>query len=102
MNQGKQIDLLRKNMTPSLLDTKKGNELINAINALNSIEIIRKGTKDKIEYSENNVYLKLRAIPEEGGGGGNVDNFEEMDVLFCIDGEAKTKTILVKKEEAES
>jgi hypothetical protein len=101
MNQGKQIDLLRKNMTPSLLDTKKGNELINAINALNSIEIIRKGTKDEIEYSENNVYLKLRAMPE-GGGGGNVDDFEEMDVLFCIDGEAKTKTILVKKEAEES
>lgn len=100
MNQGKQIDLLRKNMTPSLLDTKKGNELINAINALNSIEIIRKGTKDEIEYSENNVYLKLRAMPE--GGGGNVDDFEEMDVLFCIDGEAKTKTILVKKEAEES
>lgn len=100
MNQGKQIDLLRKNMTPSLLDTKKGNELINAINALNSIEIIRKGTKDEIEYSENNVYLKLRAMSE--GGGGNVDDFEEMDVLFCIDGEAKTKTILVKKEAEES
>lgn len=99
MNQGKQIDILQKNMTPSLLDTEKGNELIKAINALNKITITRGGNTDSIEYSDNNVLLNLQEMTE-GGTGGNLDGYEEHNVLFCVNGSAQTKTILVKKEES--
>jgi hypothetical protein len=95
MNTGQEIKLLQKGQTPSLLNTKKGNELIEAVNALQKIEVQRKGDKDFISYSSNNVLLNLQQMPE---AGGNLEGYEEFTTFFCVNGEGVAKTILVKSE----
>ena len=94
MNQGEQIKQLVQGQTPSLVNTDKGNELINAINALQKIEVQRKGEKDFISYSSNNVLLNLQEIPE--GSAGTLDGYEEFSTFFCVNGQFQQKTILTK------
>ena len=93
MNQGEQIKELVQGQTPSLINADKGNEVIKAINALQKIEVQRKGETDFISYSSNNVLLNLKEMP---GAGGTLEGYEEFTTFFCVNGNASAKTILVK------
>lgn len=91
------IRKVQKGKTPTLLEAKKANELIDAINAIHNMEVVREGNIDKFEASSTNSILTLSAFPPSVGGG-NIDGFEELDgVYLCINGVAKQRTILVKK-----
>ena len=94
MNQGSEIERLVQGETPSLLDAEKGNEVIDAINPLQKIEIQRKGTSDFVSYSDNNVLINLQEMPEEGGG--DLTGFSEHQIYVCINGNASLRTILIK------
>jgi|13_taG_2_1085334.scaffolds.fasta_scaffold06333_2 hypothetical protein len=95
------IKKVQKGKSPTLLEAKKANELINVINALQNMEVKREGYIDKFEVSSNNSILTLSVFPQSQSGG-NLDGFEELDgVYLCINGVAKQRTILVKEEEEE-
>ena len=100
MSFGKQIKRLEKGQTPSLLDTDKGNEVIDSVNALQKIRIQRNGTRDFVSYSDNDILITLKDFPEadstESGQTTDFSGFSEMNVYFCVNGSVQLKTILVK------
>jgi len=92
------IRKVQKGKAPTLLNTEKANDVITAINALMNMQIER-GDYDKFEVSHNNSLLTLQTQPE-GQGSADFGDFEELDnVYLCINGEAKQRTILIKKED---
>ncbi len=84
------IKRLVKGQTPTLLEADKGNEIIDAINALSRLRF-RRGSKDAIYYSDNEIILQLK----EDTGGSDI-NATEFNMLVCVNGEAKLKTFYVK------
>ena len=101
MSFGNIIKRLEKGQTPSLLDTNKGNEVIDAVNALQQIRVQRNGTQDFVLYSDNDVLINIQDFPvnEEtttDSDATGLAGFSELDVYFCVNGSAQKKTILVK------
>lgn len=91
------IRKVQKGKTPTLLEANKANELIDAINAIHNMEVVREGNIDKFEASNTNSILTLSEFPQGGGGGGNLDGYEEVDSYVCINGVAELRSILVKE-----
>jgi hypothetical protein len=87
MSSGNKIDLLVKGQAPSLLDTNKGNEVINAINALQDIQISYGDSLPQPDETE--------AID---GSTGTIDTseFEEVTFYVAINGLPRRKTFFVK------
>ena len=50
------IGKLEKGKAPTLLQAKKGNELIQALNALGNIRI-EKGAKDEVHYGDDEIII---------------------------------------------
>lgn len=59
------IKPLVKGETPTLLETDKGNELINVINALQNMQVVR-GSSDNFQIGYNNAVLTILARDEDG------------------------------------
>lgn len=100
MSSGKKIDLLVKGQAPSLLDTNKGNEVINAINALQDIQISY-GESFNSYYGANGVKLTIPQPDETeaiDGSTGTIDTseFEEVTFYVAINGLPRRKTFFVK------
>ena len=81
------LDRLQKGQSPTLLDTEKGNELIDKVNALSSMKVVRGGS-DKFDVSSSNSVLTLQEMPEGIG--------EEIELWVCHNNEAKKLTFYVK------
>ena len=92
MSAGENIDLLVQGTTPSLVNTEKGNEVIQKLNSLLNIRL-EEGNENEISYSENNVVITLK---ETEGSQGELNGYSEMPVFLCVNGTAQLKTILVK------
>ncbi len=96
-SSGEKIANLIQGQTPSLIDTAKGNELINKINSLLNIRI-RESEDDDVEsqisYSANDVVITLRK--QEVSEGGSIEGFTEHETFICVNGFAQKKIILVK------
>ena len=101
MSSGQRIKRLVKGDTPSLLETEKGNELIDALNALQNIQI-RYGESFKASYGSNGVTLTIPK-PEEEEEESEIDltDVEELTLGVCIDGEVTERIFLVRPEEEE-
>ena len=67
MNQGEQINNVEKGRAPTLLHTELANKVINSLNALNNIKIIR-SSEDKVHYSSEDVLIELKETSEEQKG----------------------------------
>lgn len=93
MSSGNKIKPLVKGQTPSLLDTKKGNELINAINALQNIQI-RYGEYFKASYGFNKVTLTIPHPPDES----SFDDYELLKMKVCINGQIEERYFFVATE----
>lgn len=78
------IEEVQKGETPTLLEADKANELIKAINALTSMEIVRGANSDYLEVSETNSILNLQDFPEGSSGGEITGDTYEMYV--CVNG----------------
>lgn len=90
------IRKVQKGKTPTLLEANKANELIDAINAIKNMEVVREGNIDKFEASNTNSILTLSEFPQ-GGGSGSIDGYDEVASYVCVNGEAELRYILVKK-----
>ncbi len=93
MSAGEDIDLLVQGTTPSLVNTDKGNEVIQKLNSLLNIRLIE-GEEYAISYSDENVVITLKGSEDSG----SIEGYEEIDVFLCVNGTAQLKTILVKSE----
>nr|BAR32845.1 hypothetical protein [uncultured Mediterranean phage uvMED] len=82
------INKLQKGQSPTLVDTDKGNEIIENINALSSMKVVRGGS-DSFEVSKSNSVLTLQETPSNIG--------EELKLWICHDNEAKEVTFYVKE-----
>lgn len=80
------IERLVTGETPTLLETDKGNELIDRLNAMGTISI-EQGTKDEVIYGEDSVKIRYKFPP---------NGWEMKDVVLCEDGEEVTRTFLVR------
>lgn len=90
------IRKVQKGKTPTLLEADKANELIEKINALLNMEVVRQGDTDKFEVSSTNSLLTL-SEHNKSTGGADLDGWDTLEnVYFCIDGEASPRHILVK------
>ncbi len=74
------IKILVKGSTPTLLETGKGNEVINSINAIANLTI-QKGDKDQIEKTSSGIDIFYK--------GGATDGTTSS--IFVIDGEDVSK-----------
>jgi hypothetical protein len=81
------LDRLQKGKAPTLLNTEKGNELIDKVNALSSMKVVR-GSSDKFDVSSSNSVLTLQEMPEGIG--------EEIELWVCVDNVPKKLTFYVK------
>ena len=88
MSAGEDIDLLVQGTTPSLVNTDKGNEVIQKLNSLLNIKLIE-GDVNSISNSDEDVVITLKEF-------GAIQGFEEIDVFLCVNGNAQLKTILAK------
>ena len=84
------IKKLQKGSAPSLLDTNKGNEIIDAINALSNISI-KRGASDSFHASDSNAIITLTEHPSSSQSG------EEIDLYICLNEEAKIATFYIKE-----
>ena len=91
MSAGENIELLVQGTTPSLVNTQKGNEVIQKLNSLLNIRLIE-GEEYAISYSDENVVITLKSSEDSG----SIQGFEEIDVFLCVNGNAQLKTILAK------
>ena len=83
------INKLQKGQSPTLIDTEKGNEIIDNINALSSMKIVRGGS-DSFQVSSSNSVLTLEENKSNGSG-------EELKLWICHNNEAKEVTFYVKE-----
>ena len=81
------IKKLQTGQTPTLLNTDKGNELINKINALSHMDIVR-GSSDTFQVSSTNSVLTLQEMPDGIG--------EEIELWVCHNNVPKLLTFYVK------
>tara|TARA_R110000772_G_scaffold133122_5_gene241553 strand:+ start:363 stop:665 length:303 start_codon:yes stop_codon:yes gene_type:complete len=95
MSSGQRINRLVKGDTPSLLETEKGNELIDALNALQNIQI-RYGESFQASYGSNGVTLTIPK-PEESDTEADLSEYEELTLGVCIDGEVTERQFLVRQ-----
>ena len=77
-----EIKKLVKGTTPTLLEAKKGNELIQALNALSNIRIER-GTKDEVIYGDDEIVI---TYGNQGGSGWAEDIFVSTGKMTFLDG----------------
>ena len=82
------IKKLQNGQTPTLLDTDKGNELIDKVNALSHMQVVR-GASDTFQVSTTNSLLTLTEHNQEIG--------EEIELWCCVNGTAKKLTFYVKE-----
>ena len=94
MSSGKKIARLVSGQVPSLLDAKKGNELIDALNALQNIQI-RYGEYFKASYGTNGVTLTIPRPPEEVEETSTFDDYELLTMKVCINGEVVERDFFV-------
>ena len=80
------IKKLQSGKTPTLLDTSKGNEVIDKVNALSSMKVVR-GSSDNFTISSSNSVLTLQEMPKHIG--------EEIELWVCINNQAKKLKFLV-------
>ena len=71
---------------PTLLQATKGNELIDAINALGNITI-KAGTKDEVIYGDDGLIVTYKFPP---------NGWEEKVVTLCENGSEVDFTFLVR------
>lgn len=83
---GWRIKLLEKGKRPTLLETEKANEIIEALNALGNINI-KLSDKTAISYYPGGVLIQIGVVPQ---------GFFEKEIQICEDDEVKTYTMLVK------
>ena len=93
------IQRVTKGSSPTLLDATKANELIDKVNALSNVQVVR-GGNDTFVVSETNSILQLSEHTQEGGGGEI--NAVHQNIYVCINGEIQLKTFLLKAEAEES
>ena len=89
MSSGKKIKRLQRGDTPSLLDTDKGNELIDTLNALQNINI-RYGEYFRASYGTNGVTLTIPFA-----NAAEFDDYELLTMKVCIDGEVVERDFFV-------
>jgi hypothetical protein len=80
----------------ALAKNKKLNEIIERLNPLLNIEVneVEEDAPLEIEYSDNNVVLR---VPASGGGGGGVpEGYVETALTLCQNGSPLTGSILFK------
>ena len=104
----KRISLLNAGQAPTLLSAQKGNQLINAINALVTSKASEKAQNAGLRLIvEENGRLILDATNElasalektiESGGGGVPEGFEEETFTVIVDGERRIRTFLTKQD----
>ena len=95
------IDRVSKGSSPTLLDASKANELIDKVNALSNVQVVR-GGNDSFLVSNSNSILQLQDFPEqESVIGGEPINATEHNFYVCINGVVQIKTFLLKKEEVD-
>ena len=79
------IGKLEKGKTPTLLQAKKGNELIKALNALGNLRI-EKGAKDEVLYGDDQVVITYgstaRGITATCDPTVSISNFTFQDGLL--------------------
>ena len=95
---GEKIPIAIKGQTPSLLDTEYANKLIDAVNALQRIEIRETEGNSYVEYTKENVILFLAAGTKivNQTSGGMPSGFTEQAMHICEDGVAVEKIFLMK------
>jgi hypothetical protein len=78
----------------ALAKNKKLNEIIEKLNPLLNIEVneVEEDAPLEIEYSDNNVVLRVPA----SGGGGVPEGYVETAVTLCQNGSPVTGSILFK------
>ena len=79
----------------ALAKNKKLNEIIERLNPLLNIEVneVEEDAPLEIEYSDNNVVLR---VPANGSGGGVPEGYVETSVVLCQNGSPVTGSILFK------
>ena len=81
----------------ALAKNKKLNEIIERLNPLLNIEVneVEEDEPLEIEYSDNNVVLR---VPANGGGGGGVpEGYVETAVVICVNGSPVSGQFLFKE-----
>ena len=84
------IQRVVKGQRPTLLETDKANEIIDAINALMNVEILEADDDENpsVIISNTNTIFKIKK------GGGNFEA-NTLDAYVCVNGTAQLKTFYV-------
>ena len=77
-NTGKKIPRARKGDSPSLLDASYANKIIDSLNALQRMEI-QEGENNEVNYSNENVVLKVAGGKTKGFSGTVFLTTEDID-----------------------
>lgn len=78
------IQKLKKGFRPTLLETSKGNELIDHINALQNVTI-QKGYRDEVLVTSNGVQIIYDGQANTTGATGTVQTVDSQDPTKSID-----------------
>ena len=95
---GEKIPNAQKGQTPSLVNANYANQLIDAVNALQRIEIRETEGNNYVEYSKENVILFIQAGTQivNQTPGGMPSGFTEQTMYICENGVAVEKVFLIK------
>lgn len=91
------IERVQVGSSPTLLDASKANQLIDKVNALSNMNIIR-GGNDAFYVSDSNSVLSLSNHSQAVETAGGSIDATELDVWICINGVAVERTFLLKPE----
>lgn len=93
---GQQIQRLQHEQRPTLLETKKGNELIDALNALQNCTIQYGETFDVV-YGSNEVAFTI-PLPEEQQAQEQVEfDAQKLTLNFCMNGVTHSANFYIEK-----
>ena len=80
-----------KGQAPTLLEAEKANQIIDAVNALKNMKVVRSGEEDKFTVSSSNCILSLA---EQEGGSLDASSVE---MWVCINGTAVKKKFFIEE-----
>ena len=89
------IQKVQKGQTPTLLDADKANEIIESINAIQNMRVVRGGS-DYFSSSKTSCVLTLSNHTEESEQEGGSLDANEVNMWVCINGTAQLKTFYIK------
>ena len=89
------IQKVTKGQSPTLLDAEKANELIEAVNALQNMRVVRGGT-DYFSSSNTSCVLTLSEHTEQSEQEGGSIDAEIVEMWVCVNGTAVKKKFYVE------